>query len=313
MEEERRAWLLFLSSNNYYLYMLLGIYKNLLDVKTKYPIYCGVTQEVNFETRNILKTVGLNLIDLDTQIISADVIRAVKDNNSEHYFKAFTKLTLLDTQVEKMFDKIVYIDTDVEILENIDEVFDYPHMAAIEDVAPSSNKIKTPYTLGCSKFCSGMFVWDFKNNQGKGHEILLKLPELDKKITWHDQNVLNYFYQDWREKPELHIPPEYGIMNFKANTDKLPANIKIKAIHYTSRIKTDWPFRHQKILKEYNWKFGNLFFKEWVQHIADSIKYFNEKYSLRIPSLHPENIVLLTKEEEREIKADGRRGCYLYF
>ena len=311
MEKERRAWLIFLSSNNYYLYMLLGVYKNLLDTKTKYPIYCGVTPEVTVGTKNILRAVGLQLIELDTSIITPQFLNSVQAKNSEHYFKAFTKLTLLDTNVEQMFDKVVYIDTDVQVFDNIDDVFDYPHMAAIEDVAPSRGSCLTPYTLGCSKFCSGMFVWDFKNNPGKGHQILIELPKLDPKISWHDQNVLNYYYQDWRNKPELHIPPEYGIMNNKANFDKL--TVPIKAIHYTSRLKTGWPFDRPTYIKERAWKNTNLHFKEWIADIAKTVNYFNQTYGLNIPAVHFENLKLVTREEEKSRVADGRAHTFLYF
>lgn len=306
--EERRAWLIFLSSNNYYLYMLLGLYKNLLDTKTKYPIYCGVTAEVNSNTRFILKTVGLELIDLDSKAINGQVLSEVKSKNCDNWFKAFTKLTLLDTQIEQMFDKIVYIDTDVQVFSNIDDVFDYPHMAAIEDVAPSRKSCKTPYTLGCSKFCSGLFVWDFKNNPGKGHEILMKLPELSKKVAWHDQNVLNYFYQDWRDRQDLHIPPEYGLMNCEVNFNQI--KVPIKAIHYTNRLRTDWPFNSIKNIPERQQKPR---FKEWVKNIANTIEYFNKKYDLKLPAIHAENIRLITREEEKAIVADGRPNTYLYF
>lgn len=307
--KEKRAWFVFLSSNNYYLYMLLGVYKDLLDTNTKYPIYCGVTPDVNTNTRSILEKVGLKLINLDTSIIDVKFLANAKSKNSEHYYKAFTKLTLFDTKIAQMFDKVVYIDTDVQILKNIDDVFDYPHMAAIEDVAPSRPHSK--YTLGCSIFCSGMFVWDFKNNPDLGHKILTELPKLDQNIAWHDQNVLNYYYQDWYNCPELHIPPEYGLMNVAKNFNLIKA--PIKAIHYVSRLKTDWPFNCIKQIGEHQWKYGNVHFKEWIESLANTVDFFNNKYRLSIPRLHPENIKLLTKEEECTIVADGRPNTYLYF
>lgn len=311
MEEERRAWMLFLSSSNYYVYMVLGLYKNLLDTQTKYPIYCGITSEVNSRIRRILKTIGLNLIELKPSAADAKILANMANKNNIFWAKAFNKLLLLDTPVEKMFDKIVYLDTDVQIFENIDDIFEYPHMAAIEDVAPSSTKLKTAYTLGCSKFCSGMFVWDFKNNPGKGHQILTSLPKLNSKIVWHDQNILNYFYQDWRDHPELHIPPEYGIMNFKGNMDKL--EVPIKGIHYTGRLKSDWPFERRTYIKERNWKFNQVGFKEWVTSLAQAVTYFNKKYNLDVARLHAENLTLLIETEEKAMVADGRPNTYLYF
>lgn len=307
---ERRAWFIFLSSSNYYLYLTLGIYKNLLDTNTKYPIYCGVTPDVNTKTRDILKAVGLNLIELDTKVISSQVLANSKSKNNAHYHQAFTKLTLFDNPVEKMFDKVVYIDTDVQVFENIDELFEYPHMSAIIDVYPWQDPTLTPYIEGCSKFCSGLFVWDFKNNPGKGHQIIQELPNLNPKITWHDQNILNYFYQDWKDKPELHIPPEYGIMNFKPNIDKLEKSIK--AIHYTGRLKTGWPFLYEEIIPEKNWKYGNVHFKEWVTSMSQTVDYFNKTYHLSIPHLYAEHLILKTPDMIKQLYI-GKANTYLSF
>jgi len=308
--EEKRAWLMFLSSSNYYLYLTIGLYKNLLDIQTKYPIYCGVTPDVDTRTRNILKTIGLNLINLDTSVISPTVLANSKHKNIEHYHQAFTKLTLFDTPVEKIFDKVVYIDTDVQVFENIDELFEYPHMSAIIDVYPWHDTTTTPYIEGCSKFCSGLFVWDFKNNPGKGHQIIQELPNLNPKIIWHDQNILNYFYQDWREKPELHIPPEYGVMNFKPNIDKLEK--PIKAIHYTGRLKSGWPFLEEKIIPERSWKYNNIHFKEWVTSLSEAVKYFNLRYKVNIPRLYAEHLILSSPELKKPTYV-GQRNAYLYF
>ena len=52
--------------------------------------------------------------------------------------------------------------------------------------------------------------------------------------------------------------------------------------------------------------------------LAATVEYFNIKYSLNIPKLHPENIVLHTKEEIKKLekkRADlfAKRNTYLYF
>ena len=43
----------FLNSNNYYIYMLIGAYYDLLKTKTKYPIYCAITADLDAKTKSI--------------------------------------------------------------------------------------------------------------------------------------------------------------------------------------------------------------------------------------------------------------------
>lgn len=148
----------FLTSNNYYIYLLLGLYKNMLDVNTKYPFYCGVTKNVNGVTRKLLTDVGIKIIDLNTSLIDESnlVTTAANKKMCDWYRNALTKLSLLESNVEEKFDKIVYLDTDIQVFKNIDDLFDHPHMSAVQDLAP--HHVPHEYTYGCSMFCSGLFV-----------------------------------------------------------------------------------------------------------------------------------------------------------
>lgn len=314
MKKIERAWLTFLSSNNYYILMLLSLYKDLLDTNTKYPLYCGLTESVTEETEKILSTVGINVFRLNTTALSKDVLKNIKSKVCEHYFNAFTKLMLFSTDVEKMFDKVVYLDADLQVLANIDELMDCPHMSAVQDRAPGAVDKETKYILGCSRFCSGLFVWDFKNNPGVGQHIINSLPDLDPKIGWHDQSVLSYFYKDWINQKELHLDPTYGLMNFKKNFDIFKQqNKKPKIIHYVGRVRNGWPFRYEVVVQEKDWTNHKLNFKEWVGNIAKHVSYFNRKYDLHLTIPNVNNIHLVTYEEYKQIRADGRSDCFLYF
>lgn len=144
----------FLSSNNYYVYMLIGAYYDMLKFKTKYPMYCAVTEEVSEKTLAILKQIGLNIIKISTSVISKKTSLA----NVPHYKAAFAKLAIIGAKIEQKFNKIVYLDSDMQFFDNIDELMDCPHMSAIADEWPSKNKIATKYHIGDSIFCSGLFV-----------------------------------------------------------------------------------------------------------------------------------------------------------
>lgn len=290
MKKIEKAWMLYLSSieNISYLYMIISIYKQLKDTNTKYPIYCGVTNKINESTRSILEKIGLNLLDLDTsQIEKASIIKNNDKNNMcIHYKDALTKLAILNSNIEEKFDKIVYIDSDYLVYENMDELFDKPHMSAVEDQAPWSNKISS-YHEGKSVFCSGLFVWDFKNNPGKGVEIVESLSKLNPTIAWHDQNILNFHYQNWRLNPELHLSAMYGLMNGKKEDDAYTG--KVKARHMVCRIRKGWPnFNPWELNSNERKNYRHQI--EYFTRINEIIKYYNENFNLNLRILNLNNL-----------------------
>lgn len=305
---KEKAWFLFLNSNNYYIYMLIGIYKDLLMSNTKYPIYCGITKKVDGTTRSILKKIGIKTIELDTSWLDKKVNLA----NVPHYKDAFAKLSILGKNIEEKFDKIVYLDTDMQIFENIDELMEKPHMSAIADEYPSKDKTKADYHIGDSIFCSGLFVWDFKNNPGVGEAIINNIGKLDRHVGWHDQAVLNYYYKDWKDRPELHLHPTYGVMNDNFTIEKFNELYgKAKAIHYVSRPRSGWPFK----AKLYAVNDGNYRYSKWV-HVTKWLQNINaalDYFQVSLERLQSHNIIFVTEEERKTIKADGRPNCYLYF
>ena len=313
MNKIDKAWLLVLNSDNYYTLITIGLYYDLLQVKTKYPVYCVVTEKVSDTDKNILKTIGIKLIEVNTEKSKLITLKDSVSRNNESWKNAFAKLLIIGSDFEKLFNKICYIDTDVRIFKNMDDIFNYDHMSAIEDAAPARKSLQQIYYPGRSIFCSGLFIWDYENHPNEGEEILdnlKKLKELKKDIIWHDQSVLNYFYQDWRDKESLHISPKYCLMNIAKNL-KLVDLDDIYAIHYINKDRLNWPFKAKIIFKTdvLTEEFNQFSFKSWVKHITVGINYFNELYNLNILIPNADNIIELDKEKEIVDKPK----YYLYF
>lgn len=277
-----KAWLCFISSDNY-IYYALNLYRSLMRTNTKYPLYCAVTKNISQRTRNILKTVGINLLELDTTDIehSGIVQRGAKIGVCKKYLNALTKLDLF--KFDDMFKKVVYLDVDLHIFANIDELFDKPHMSAVEDVAPARQHLK--YIEGESIFCSGLLVWDFEHNKGLIQKIISELDKLPENRQWHDQSILNYYYQDWIHKKELHLDPTYGLMVCTELLSKFNIpNPKIR--HYVQNGKEHIPFTSQYKLPKFSCDLTRKLVIQYYQMIADSVKYFNEAYELSIPPVN---------------------------
>ena len=85
-----------------------------------------------------------------------------------------------------MIEKIVYLDSDLLILENIDNLFNYPHLSCPRDL---------PFNM--TKFNSGVMVLepnidDFKELK----ERAIEASKENRKIS--DQDIINeYFLDKW--------------------------------------------------------------------------------------------------------------------
>lgn len=278
----RKAWLCFISSNNY-VYYALHLYKTLIDTGTKYPLYCGVTKNVSEDTRNILKTVGVNLLELDTTDVehSGIVQRGAKAGMCQKYINALTKLDLF--KFDDKFDKVVYLDVDLHVFQNIDELFDKPHMSAVEDVAPIRKHYA--YKPGDSIFCSGLVVWDFKNNKGLIQKIISELDKLPEGRQWHDQNILNYYYPNWINDKHLHLDPTYGLMVCNELLQYYNMD-KPKIRHYVQSGKEWMPFYSTHTIPRSSIELTRKLIIRYYLDIAESIKYFNKAYDLNIKEVN---------------------------
>lgn len=274
------AYMCLLSSDNY-IYYVLNLYKCLLDVDSSYPLYCAVTPNLSQDTLNILKKVGLPYFVLDTKDIeeSGIIQRGADLKMCQKYINALVKLDLFKNE---QFDKIVYLDSDLHIFENIDELFDKPHMSAVEDLAPVVHHDN--YKVGMSIFCSGLIVWDTKNNKGLAQKIIDGLKDLPNDIKWHDQNILNYWYPNWQKQPELHLDCTYGLMTEIRCLKAGPKNPKIR--HYVA-YKEYIPF-DKKTIRVKMLLYG--VFIKYFENIDKTVQYFNETCNINLKRLSLQNI-----------------------
>lgn len=296
LNKDGKAWLCFLSTDNY-IYYVLNLYKCLLDVKSKYPLYCGITKNVSQKTVDILKKCGLNILTLDTaEIEDSNLIkRSAANGMSTRYLNALTKLALL--KFDTLFKKVVYLDVDLHIFENIDELFDKPHMSAVEDLAPV---VKHPkYYAGLSVFCSGTFIWDFEHNKGLGNKIIRDLDLLPKSVgQWHDQNILNFYYQDWQLRPELHLNMTYGLMiskNVELAFEKSTTAKNPKVRHYVQDRKQDIPFNINSIISANHGAKVSQIIYDYYKSCKEATDYFRNKYKFELEQIHLENIIIMAK------------------
>lgn len=142
-----------------------------------------------------------------------------------HWKNTLFKLRLFELS---RFDKMVFIDSDMMVLEPIDDLFDRPDMSAT--VAGGS----FPGNEGWREFSSGLMV--IESRAGVVEQLIATVPAVAAaKQSFGDQDVLNALFCDWPENEGLHLPESYNVF-----FDHYAFYLKrggVKALHFIGRKK----------------------------------------------------------------------------
>lgn len=185
---------------------------SLRQTQTKYPVLCLVTPDVSLETLQKLKDAGITVQEVALIPHPYDCTTYKKLN--------YTKLHVFGLEI---FQKIVYVDADMIILQNIDELFDKPHMTACR--AGNNENWK--------HFNSGLMV--IEPSLLLFRDMISKVGLSDKPME--EQSFLHSYFPEWISRPEVQLPSEYNTLVGDA-----PHNLEtIKILHYVGERK---PWTH---------------------------------------------------------------------
>lgn len=191
-----------LLSNDSYLKGVIALKRALQAVSSKYPLFCVLSISVDEYCQNLLEEQGVSCIRLNQS--SVDFPDQAGDYFS-HWSYTFDKLQIWGLM---QFEKIVFLDSDMLILRNIDELFDYQAFSAVP--AGYSGCLREDWLY----LNSGLMVIE------PDIEVLNSLLSLapivikefrDKGETVGDQDVIKRFCVDWNKKAELHLDEGYNL------------------------------------------------------------------------------------------------------
>ena len=163
------------------------------------------------------------------------------------------------------FDKIVYMDSDMMVLQNIDSIFDeYNELSAVVDAYPGI-------------FNTGIFL--LQPNTTTYRNLINTYKEVES-YNVGDQGYLNwYFGRKWRSNTSYHLPLVYNVL-IKYRDSVIWPTIKdnIKVVHFTAETKP-WNIHFSQHAE---WKKNSdpvLYFK-WIKtrRIIDHIMGKDEKF-----------------------------------
>jgi glycogenin glucosyltransferase len=204
--------------------------KSFKRTKAKYPLFVLVPQKADPELKQRIHTLKLSVIESDDILIDEDFQKA---NRVSSWNQTFFKLNIMNLV---QFDKIVFVDADMLLLQNIDHLFEYPSISAT-----TGGKAANPEYV---EFNSGLLV--IEPSEEIFRELLgCVVPAIKRKtalgLGYGDQDVFNEYYPNWNQEQAHHFDEIYNAeityLDALMNANKFRRLSEIAVLHYIGRIK----------------------------------------------------------------------------
>lgn len=167
---------------------------SLLKYNPNYKLLVLITKRINKKTIDILFTNSIN-VKLVDEISNPHL----KKGDNRGFIHTFTKLRIFEIIDYK---KIVYIDSDMLVLSNLDSLFESPHMSAV--IAGSLAKGNEHW----NQLNSGLMV--IEPNLTLFRELMSQIAKL-RSDDKSDQGFMHSYFESWPLQTDLHLPHKYNL------------------------------------------------------------------------------------------------------
>ncbi len=198
-----RSYVTLLSTSNY-LPGVLALDESLKKNQSKFPLLVVLSFDTPVEVELSLNQRSIAFLRLSGLIRIPDSHRV----NNGHWGNTFDKIQLFELPG---YEKLVYVDSDMLVLQNIDELFDKPHMSAT-----AAGSLLNP---AWNRLNSGLMV--IEPRKGLAQLILDKLQEavgqveaLGVQQSIGDQDLINAYYDNWPQSIDLHLSDAYNVFQY---------------------------------------------------------------------------------------------------
>jgi glycogenin len=231
MEGPNFSYITVLSTDRY-VEGVIVLHRSLMRSAARYPFVVLTTPNLADSTYQQLQQSGIAY-----QPIPPIALDTALPTHQARWQATYSKLQIFN---QTQFDKLVYLDADMLVYENLDELFSKPHMSAV-----NAGGMLAEYA-SWKAFNSGLMV--IEPSSTLYTDMLAKLPELYLPAGG-DQDFLNAYYPDWPNQPEKHLDHAYNIFHehvdryqqrhgYQLKGDRRASDRKaIKVIHYVGERK----------------------------------------------------------------------------
>ncbi|KAJ7943652.1 Hexosyltransferase [Quillaja saponaria] len=252
----KKAYVTFLAGNGDYVKGVVGLAKGLRKVKSAYPLVVAMLPDVPEEHREILRSQGC---------IVREIEPIYPPNNQVQFAMAYYVINYSKLRIWNFeeYSKMIYLDADIQVFENIDHLMDTPNgyfyavmdcfcektwshspQYKIEYCQQCPEKVTWPAEMGSPPplyFNAGMFVFE---PSPLIYENLLQTLLVTSPTPFAEQDFLNMFFQN-TYKP---IPLVYNLV--LAMLWRHPENVeidKVKVVHYCAAGSKPWRYTGEEV------------------------------------------------------------------
>lgn len=231
-----RSYVCVLSTDNY-LDGILVINENLKRVKAKYPLVCLINENITIESKKILEE-----FEIEYKLIKN--IKYANHNDTNSYWKyTFDKINVFSLTD---YEKVIYLDADLLLLDNIDDLFEKDCPALPKDQPFNDDG----YNSGLMVIEPNITDYEAMKN------MAIEFDKQGRKIS--DQNIINEYFEKINALPygynmvRMILWPQTDVYNVMTKKYESRHNVKNylldiencnKVIHYIGGLK---PFMVQK-------------------------------------------------------------------
>ncbi|KAI9482863.1 MAG: nucleotide-diphospho-sugar transferase [Benjaminiella poitrasii] len=218
---------------------------SLKQTKTNHDIVVLVLDDVTEMVRKRLEYLG-------AKIINVDQVKYPWDSSSARrkgFNKAcrYSKLNLWNLT---QYKKVVFLDADTMVVQNIDELFNYPQFTAAVDIGGVLN--------------TGVFVAEPNKET---YQDIMKTYETAPSYNKGDQGFLNYYFN----RSANPLPGNYNLMikftHFSTLASSFVSKNTAKVLHFTSETKPwNFHFLHQREWRE---NYDGYLFGLWTRALRE--------------------------------------------
>lgn len=264
---QKYVFVTYLSNDRDYKGTILLNY-NLKKLNHKCKLVCVVLEDVSDKIRNILKKFNILLHEFNLRDILKEFNISENYCNyliNKHYYGKFLIFNLTD------YDKIVYLDTDLLIKENIDNLFLYDTKSTIYmtydiGVNGCDLKFRTDFNSGVIVLEPSIDTYKTCYSELANFENNLENLTSDQSIfyTLNKKSIINISYLDIKYN-YVSMLGEKFYKNIKQDNPAI--------IHFTLFPKP-WDFIdfNENILDYYMYSDPKIYFSEWLELYFDMVK-----------------------------------------
>ena len=196
-----KAYITLLSTMDY-LPGVITLAESLRQVKSSPPLIIGLSAAIPADAQASLESRALRVLRLP----SDSPLPPMPGQANHHWTNTFDNIHFFSLM---QFTKLVYLDSDMIVLDNIDDLFDKPHMSA----GAAGRLVHADWT----RLNSGLMVIEPEDGLSLRIAKMLE-PAMQRaaavgNAAIGDQDLINEFYKDWPTQTNLHLDDGYNLFH----------------------------------------------------------------------------------------------------